>query len=268
MFKSAITLPIILCISLTACGGSSNKSEPVKTTIATKKETQIQTSNLAVGLLNMTEKELDFGVTFAKTQNNQSTQINRTVFSVDPYSAINTPFVPKVNESLSYSISIPGSNKLDIISLDSNTKNAVTETQSKSYESAVEETSRLVLVAYSALNTEQKYEIKTDFVELSHKLTDGKSIEVDIFNLTSLEGINYQGKCSDGSSIEVTVDKDSAYKALACPSGQDLISINMKSRHLEFQFSYQFTAGSKYSLLIGQNEQGDLISRLLNKASF
>ncbi|WP_220496668.1 hypothetical protein, partial [Pseudoalteromonas sp. SG41-6] len=64
------------------------------------------------------------------------------------------------------------------------------------------------------------------------------------------------------------VDKDSAYKALACPSGQDLISINMKSRHLEFQFSYQFTAGSKYSLLIGQNEQGDLISRLLNKASF
>lgn len=268
MIKNSITLSIVLSLSLAACGGSSNKAEPVKPAVTTKKETQVEISNLAVGLLNMTNKELDFGVTFAKTQNNQLTQSKQTIFSVDSYSAIDAPFVSKANESLSYSISIPGSNKLEITSLDSNTKNIVTEKESKDYESAIDESSQFVFVAYSTIDTERKHEIKTNFVELNNKLVDGNSIVLDIFNLTSFEDINYQGKCSGGSSIEVKVDNDSSHKTLVCPSGQDLISISMKSRDLAFQFGYQFTSGLKYSLIIGQDKEGDLISRLLNNASF
>lgn len=268
MNKTTLALSIATAFFLTACGGgSSTKTEPV--TKVTTPETQVTDSNLAVGVLNMSENDLDFELNLSKTQSSQITKIEKKVFGVEPFLDNNDLFELRTDQSLKFTISTPGKNQLEIVSKDSNTKESVSDKVDREFQSAIEESTQYVLVAYTDLNSEQQSsEIKTDFIKLNNSLNEEKSIEIDIFNFTKLNNISYRVNCSNGNSTDVEVDNEKPYETIACSSGQDLVSASVLSDESMLTLEYSFISGEKYFLIIGQNTQGQIISQLVNKESF
>lgn len=271
MNTMTLTLLISTAFLLTACGGGgSEKSVPTTAPVTkvTTPKTQLTESNLAVGVLNMSDKVLDFNVDFSKDQDNV-TIIGKTVFGVPAYTSENDVFVSRVNEALNFTISTPGHNQLEITSLDSNTKESVSEKIEKTFQSTIEASSQYVVVAYpsfdSALNEPA---VHTSLIKLNNTLEDTKSIEIDIFNFTGLEQLSYRVNCSSGTAMDVIDNKETPHETISCPSGQDLVSVSIINKGAITALEYSFVSGSKYSLIAGQNNNSEIISQLINKQSF
>ncbi len=268
MNKTILSLSVATALLITGCGGgSSSKSEPI--TKSTISEGKITDSNLALGILNMRAQNIDFEFTLSKSQHNQITKIEKNVYGVEPYIDNDDVSILRINESLDFSISTPGDNKLKIVSLDPNTKESVSNTVERNFQSAIEKSAQYALVVYSDFDSEQKSsKIKTDIIKLDNNLNDETPIEIDIFNFTKLDNISYRVSCSSGSSIDIKAENENSHETVACPSGQDLASVSLLNKGTTLTFGYSYLPGVKYSLIIGQDKEGQVISQLVNKETF
>ncbi|WP_462154698.1 hypothetical protein [Pseudoalteromonas piscicida] len=261
---------LILLTTLVGCGGGSDKNKKVeevdvKSGVDTTTDNTVNVTESILGItaINMTNIELDHNYHYVKAVSDSHTEVKRTTYSIMPYVTSSDVFLPKINETVKFTLGFPGQNKVSVTTNNANNKEQLTTGFSTAFNEQIDDTSTL-LVTYHNGETE----LSQSLIHTNFEPSSQSAIVIDAFDLSENATLNLEGKCADGQSANLVPGDSNIHHIVSCKNNSELVSLTAKSGSNSVVIDYKFILNHRYTLLLATDHENSIISTLISKDSF